>query len=41
MMRIGIVGASGKAGSLIAKEAVDRGHQVTAIVRNASKISVD
>lgn len=41
MMRIGIVGASGKAGSLIAQEAVDRGHQVTAIVRNASKISVD
>ncbi|SFK78125.1 hypothetical protein SAMN03159341_101546 [Paenibacillus sp. 1_12] len=40
-MKIGIVGASGKAGSFIAKEAVDRGHQVTAIVRDASKIFVD
>lgn len=40
-MKIGIIGASGKAGSLIAKEAVDRGHQVTAIVRDASKISAD
>ncbi|WP_289139986.1 NAD(P)-dependent oxidoreductase [uncultured Brevibacillus sp.] len=38
-MKIGIVGASGKAGQLITKEALDRGHQVTAIVRDASKIS--
>ena len=38
-MKIGIVGASGKAGQLIMKEALDRGHQVTAIVRDASKIS--
>ncbi|MFE1629998.1 NAD(P)-dependent oxidoreductase [Brevibacillus reuszeri] len=38
-MKIGIVGASGKAGQLIMKEALDRGHQVTAIVRNASKIN--
>ncbi|WP_312116028.1 NAD(P)-dependent oxidoreductase [Brevibacillus reuszeri] len=38
-MRIGIVGASGKAGQLIMKEALDRGHQVTAIVRDASKIN--
>ena len=37
-MKIGIIGASGKAGSLILKEAVDRGHEVTAIVRNAAKI---
>jgi putative NADH-flavin reductase len=37
-MKIGVIGASGKAGSLIVKEAVDRGHQVTAIVRDASKI---
>ncbi|MEC1524610.1 NAD(P)-dependent oxidoreductase [Neobacillus niacini] len=37
-MKIGIVGASGKAGSLILKEAVSRGHNVTAIVRNSSKL---
>ncbi|AKO92075.1 NAD(P)-dependent oxidoreductase [Priestia filamentosa] len=37
-MRIGIIGASGKAGNLILKEAVDRDHEVTAIVRNAGKI---
>lgn len=37
-MKIGIIGASGKAGSLILKEAKDRGHDVTAIVRNASKV---
>lgn len=38
-MKIAIVGASGKAGNLIMKEALDRGHQVTAIVRDASKIA--
>ncbi|WP_243290951.1 NAD(P)-dependent oxidoreductase [Bacillus sp. FJAT-47783] len=37
-MKIGIVGASGKAGSLIYKEAVKRGHEVTPIVRDASKV---
>jgi uncharacterized protein len=37
-MKIAIVGASGKAGSLILNEAVSRGHNVTAIVRNASKL---
>jgi putative NADH-flavin reductase len=37
-MKIAIVGASGKAGSLIMKEALSRGHNVTAIVRNASKL---
>jgi uncharacterized protein len=37
-MKIAIVGASGKAGNLILKEAVSRGHYVTAIVRNASKL---
>jgi uncharacterized protein len=37
-MKIGIIGASGKAGSLILKEAIERGHEVTAIVRNATKI---
>ncbi|NME99947.1 NAD(P)-dependent oxidoreductase [Aneurinibacillus aneurinilyticus] len=38
-MNIGIIGASGKAGSLIMKEAVERGHNVTAIVRNTAKIT--
>ncbi|TDL75300.1 NAD(P)-dependent oxidoreductase [Rhodococcus qingshengii] len=37
-MKIAIVGASGKAGSLILNEAGSRGHNVTAIVRNASKL---
>ncbi|WP_453995728.1 NAD(P)-dependent oxidoreductase [Bacillus nitroreducens] len=37
-MKVGIIGASGKAGSLILKEALERGHDVTAIVRDASKI---
>lgn len=31
-MKVGIIGATGKAGRLIAKEAYERGHQVTAIV---------
>ncbi|WP_077210746.1 NAD(P)-dependent oxidoreductase [Bacillus dakarensis] len=38
-MKIGIIGASGKAGSLILKEAVSRGHEVTAIVRDKSKLN--
>src|SRR6476660_8035392 len=38
-MKIAIIGASGKAGSLILKEAVSRGHEVTAIVRDASKLN--
>nr|WP_106781067.1 NAD(P)-dependent oxidoreductase [Lysinibacillus timonensis] len=37
-MKIAIIGASGKAGSLILKEALSRGHDVTAIVRDASKL---
>lgn len=37
-MNIGIIGASGKAGSWIMKEAISRGHHVTAIVRDASKV---
>ncbi|WP_338469763.1 NAD(P)-dependent oxidoreductase [Niallia sp. XMNu-256] len=37
-MKIGIIGASGKVGSLILRESVERGHKVTAIVRNASKL---
>ncbi|MCM3439769.1 NAD(P)-dependent oxidoreductase [Metabacillus halosaccharovorans] len=39
-MKIAIIGASGKAGSLILKEAVSRGHEVTAFVRDASKLEV-
>ncbi|MBP1996623.1 NAD(P)-dependent oxidoreductase [Paenibacillus eucommiae] len=38
-MKIGIIGATGKAGSLITKEAISRGHEVTAIVRDASKLT--
>ena len=38
-MKIGIIGASGKVGSLVLKEAKDRGHEVTAIVRDASKLT--
>ncbi|TBL70506.1 NAD(P)-dependent oxidoreductase [Paenibacillus thalictri] len=37
-MKIAVIGANGKAGSSILKEAADRGHEVTAIVRNASKL---
>jgi uncharacterized protein len=37
-MKIAIIGATGQAGSRIMKEALDRGHEVTAIVRNASKL---
>ncbi|PJN58758.1 MULTISPECIES: NAD(P)-dependent oxidoreductase [unclassified Paenibacillus] len=40
-MRIGIIGASGKAGDYILKEALKRGHEVSAIVRNAAKIQDD
>ncbi|GIO34770.1 MULTISPECIES: NAD(P)-dependent oxidoreductase [Paenibacillus] len=36
-MKIAVIGATGKAGSLIVQEALQRGHEVTAIVRNASK----
>ncbi|MCM3186853.1 NAD(P)-dependent oxidoreductase [Priestia megaterium] len=38
-MKIGIIGATGKAGKLILKEAVKRGHDVTAVVRNPEKVS--
>jgi uncharacterized protein len=38
-MKIGIIGATGKAGNLIVKEASDRGHEVTAIIRNAAKLT--
>lgn len=38
-MKIAVVGANGKAGSRITQEALDRGHEVTAIVRDASKVA--
>lgn len=38
-MRIGIIGATGKQGNLVLKESLKRGHQVTAIVRNSSKLT--
>ncbi len=36
-MKIAIIAANGKSGQTIAKEAVERGHQVTAIVRSENK----
>lgn len=38
-MRIALVGASGNAGSRILTELVNRGHEVSAIVRNPEKIA--
>ncbi|MDR3334159.1 MAG: NAD(P)H-binding protein [Treponema sp.] len=35
-MKIGVIGATGKAGRLIANEAANRGHEVTAIIRPGS-----
>ncbi|MGG0247018.1 NAD(P)-dependent oxidoreductase [Peribacillus frigoritolerans] len=39
-MKIGIIGASGKAGSLILKAALTRGHEVTAIVRDEARVQI-
>lgn len=39
-MKITLVGASGFVGSAILKEALERGHRVTAIARNPEKISM-
>ncbi|HGF1449447.1 TPA: NAD(P)-dependent oxidoreductase [Streptococcus suis] len=36
-MKIAIIAANGQAGQAIAKEAVERGHQVTAVVRSENK----
>jgi uncharacterized protein len=38
-MKIAIIGASGNIGSRVMKEALSRGHEVTAISRNSSKIT--
>ncbi|WP_392562360.1 NAD(P)-dependent oxidoreductase [Orbus sturtevantii] len=37
-MKIAVIGANGKSGHLIAEEAITRGHDVTAIVRDAKKL---
>ncbi len=37
-MKIAVIGATGKAGSFIVKEAVNRGHEVLAIVRAKKKM---
>ncbi|AIY04225.1 putative oxidoreductase [Planococcus sp. PAMC 21323] len=36
-MKIGIIGATGKAGNLILKEALRRRHEITAIIRDSQK----
>jgi len=38
-MKIAVIGASGKAGQFILKEGIGRGHQVTAVVRDVSKLT--
>src|ERR1700744_5034985 len=38
-MKIAIIGATGFVGSAVLKEALQRGHQVTAIARNVGKIT--
>ncbi|GMK47564.1 NAD(P)-dependent oxidoreductase [Paenibacillus glycanilyticus] len=38
-MKIAVVGATGKAGQFIVKEALSRGHEVTAVVRNRAKVT--
>lgn len=38
-MKIAIIGATGKTGQLLVKEALKRGHEVTAIVRHASHLT--
>lgn len=39
-MKVALIGASGFVGSAILKELLQRGHQVTAIVRNPERISI-
>lgn len=40
-MKIAIIGATGKAGNEITKEAIRRGHEVTGFVRNRAKLSTE
>ncbi len=37
-MKIGVIGASGKVGEIIVEEALNRGHELIALVRDASKV---
>lgn len=39
-MKITILGASGRTGRQLVQQALDRGHQVTAVVRNPAKLDV-
>ncbi|MDX6354586.1 MAG: uncharacterized protein QOF98_1489 [Streptomyces sp.] len=39
--KLAVIGANGTIGSRIVREALDRGHSVTAVVRDASKIAAD
>ncbi len=40
-MKVAIIGASGKAGRTILKELAERGHALTAIVRNVTRTTHD
>ncbi|MBC2014556.1 NAD(P)-dependent oxidoreductase [Listeria welshimeri] len=40
-MKIAIIGATGKAGNEITKEAIRRGHEVTGFIRNKNKLKTD
>ncbi|WEG72666.1 NAD(P)-dependent oxidoreductase [Vagococcus intermedius] len=40
-MKIGIVGATGKQGTLLLLEAYKRGHEVTALIRNQAKLAYE
>ncbi|MBI5975738.1 NAD(P)-dependent oxidoreductase [Staphylococcus canis] len=40
-MKIGIIGATGKQGYFLTEQAITRGHDVTALIRNASKLKFD
>lgn len=40
-MKIGIIGATGKQGNLILEEALNRGHEVLALIRNKDKLAQD
>src|SRR5689334_12183458 len=40
-MKIAIVGATGNVGSRLVDEALSRGHRVTAVARNASRLPLD
>ena len=37
-MKIAVIGAAGRVGKLLINEALNRNYEVTAIVRNASKL---